>query len=896
MPKNKKDVMELLRKKPDEYWKVDLFEERGFKRQKCPSCGTYFWSINERENCSSPPCGDYEFIGKPPTKKSFDLIKAWRAIEKFFVKNGHTSINRYPIICRWFPGLFFTVASIVDFQRSVGGKPVFEFPVDPLVVPQPCLRFNDIPNIGVSGRHMSSFTMVGQHTKKYWKDRCIELDYELMTKVFGIPEDKIVFTEDIWVGPSAFGSSLEYLVDGLELGTSVFTSFWGTPDNFKPMDEKVIDMGAGLERFTWISQGTPTIYDASYGPVIAKLKKTVDYDKELFTRYSRLSGRIDADKMNPRKAFEGVAGKLGVSVKELETSIGPLQAVYAITDHAKALTFAIADSGLPSNVGGGYNLRVLLRRALNLISKYNLDFTLNDVCEKHAKYLKPVYPSLAENLDEINEILDVEKKKYERSLDRARRVARTIVSKSRKVPKDRMIQLYESQGVTPELLKQVAESEGKDIEIAEDFYSSLTAKHSKDASAEFVEVDAPKTVNLYYSQPEAKEFTAKVLKNFKYQGKNWVILDRTLFYAEKGGQDHDTGWLDGKRVIDVQDIGGVVLHQAEPLPEGKTVKGQIDWDRRIILRNHHSATHIINGACRRVLGNHIWQAGAWKGIDKAHLDITHYENLSQEQIDRIEKLANKVVQENRPVTQNLMPRTEAESKYGFRLYQGGAVPAAELYIVEVKDWDVEACGGTHVSRTGVIKKIVISGTEKIQDGIVRVHFLAGEPALEYLKKMDSLLKETAGLLGVKESKVPESVKKLLSKWKSKRKEFERFLKKTAEEKSNDINPIELDGVKAYVSVVEGVDMLGLREVSKKLGNDDSFVFLVSDRGFVFAAAGKNVIERGINAGKIVREITGSYGGGGGGPPEKGEGMIKDSTSLEQLVDDVKGKLRRALNG
>ncbi|MCD4740064.1 alanine--tRNA ligase, partial [archaeon] len=707
--------MKFLRKDPDKYWKVKIFEERGYKRKKCPSCGKYFWSLDDREYCGDPPCGEYEFLGKAPTKKSFDLIQMWNAVEKFFEKEGHESIKRYPVICRWFPGLYFTVASIVDFQRSVGGKPVFEFPADPLVVPQPCLRFNDIPNIGVSGRHMSCFTMIGQHSKGYWKDECMRLDYKFMTKVLGINENKLMFLEDIWAGPSAFGSSLEYFVDGLELGTSVFTSFWGSPSNYTLMDEPVIDMGAGLERFTWISQGTPTIYDASYGPVIAKLKKHVTYDEKLFLRYSKLSGKIDADTRNLSESVKQVADQLKISQEDLDNQIRPVQALYAICDHAKALTFAITDGGLPSNVGGGYNLRVILRRALNLINENEFPFTIYDVCEQHANYLKPIYPTLVNHLDGVQEILNVEEKKYSRSLDRAKRTARTILSKTSEVPRDKMVELYESQGVTPELLKQVAKKEGKNIELPYDFYSQLTATHATEKVTKFVEIDAQPTKHLYYKQPNAKEFKANVLKNITLDGKNWVVLDETLFYGEKGGQDHDLGWLNNKKVNNVQEVGKVTIHQIESL-HGK-VKGKIDWQRREILRNHHSCTHIVNGACRRVLGEHVWQAGAWKGIDKAHLDITHYANLTQEQVERVESLVNKTIKENREVTQKLTPRVEAEAKHGFRLYQGGAVPAKELFIVSIKDWDVEACGGTHVQNTNQIGKAVITGTERIQDGI-----------------------------------------------------------------------------------------------------------------------------------------------------------------------------------
>jgi alanyl-tRNA synthetase len=529
------------------------------------------------------------------------------------------------------------------------------------------------------------------------------------------------------------------------------------------------------------------------------------------------------------------------------------------------------------------------------MKEHEFDFELGAVCEEHAKYLKPIYPSLSEHLDEINEILDVEKERYERSLDRARRTVRTVLSRETRVPTEKMVELYESQGVTPELIQQVAKEEGKKVELPEDFYSQLTASHATEKPAEFVEIDAPETQHLYYKEPESREFTAKVVKSLDYQGKSWTILDRTLFYGEKGGQDHDTGWLDDQRVNDVQEIGNVTLHQVdEPLDQGKTVKGTLDWERRVILRNHHTCTHIVNGACRRVLGDHVWQAGAWKGVDKAHLDITHYENLTQEQVEKVEALVNKVIKEDRPVTQQLTPRIKAEEKYGFRLYQGGAVPAAELFIVNVKDWDVEACGGTHTSGTGQIGKAVIVGTERIQDGIVRVHFKAGAAADAYLSKMDELASEAAKLLDVKKADVPKAVKKLVSDWKAKRKQLESLLEENAGKQTGEMKPVVLKGMKIYTAVIPNADMQVLRAVSLQLSADDSLVFLVSDKGPVFASAGKKLLERGVNAGQLVREAASSRKGGGGGPPEKGEGMIRDASSLEKLLSEVREKAGKAL--
>ena len=183
------------------------------------------------------------------------------------------------MVCRWRDDLYYTIASIVDFQRVADGKVMFELPGNPLVVPQMCLRFNDIENVGITGRHYTSFCMVGQtcdadSSGGYWKDRCIDLDFGLLVDIFGISPAEITFVEDVWIGAGAFGSSLEYFVRGLELGNAVFTEFEGNEKNHRVLKNKIIDMGAGLERLSWITNGTPTSYDCTFEPILKKIYET----------------------------------------------------------------------------------------------------------------------------------------------------------------------------------------------------------------------------------------------------------------------------------------------------------------------------------------------------------------------------------------------------------------------------------------------------------------------------------------------------------------------------------------------------------------------------------------------------------------------------------------------
>ena len=767
---DKKNLIKKLQSNPQRYWKVKLFDELGFKRRQCNNCKKFFWTLTNQEKCNDASCRTYDFIGNPPTKKPLDYFETWKTIEKFFVKNDHTSINPYPVVCRWIPNLYFTVAGIVDFLRVDNGNVSFDLPANPLILTQPCLRFNDVINTGINGKSYTAFGMIQQTAlydgkQGYWKDECIDLDWRLLTEVFGIPDGEIVFIEDAWLGPTAFGSSLEYHVQGLELGNAVFTEFAGTIDNYKEMDNKIIDMGAGHERFAWITQGTPTSYDVVFGDVIKKLKKVcdIDYDKDFFLKYSKISGGLNADEGDLNLQRKNVAKELKVSVDELEKRVLPLEALYAIADHSRALTFAIAGSGLPSNIGGGYNLRVILRRALSFINKFNFPIKLEEVSIWHANYLKKLFPELKKHEDDIVKILTVEEKRYNQTVQRSKKIVEDF--SGRKVPEEDLMKLYESEGITPEQLN---------IEAPPNFYQKITEKHMGHKSEEmkfpFDLNNLPSTKILYYEKPPVFEFKAKVLKVVE----SFVILDQTSFYPTSGGQMHDTGYIGDAKVVDVIKIGNVIIHKIEGnVKEGKTITGKVDKVRRGKLRKHHDSIHIINGVVHKVIGPWCHQHGTEKDVDKARIDITHYEALTDEQIDKIENMANEIIEKNLPITKTLMDRSEAERKYGFEIYTGGYVPSKQIRIVSMEKFDIEACAGTHGDSTGDIGCISIIKTKRIADGLVRIEIKSGDVALEYLKEKERILQDVAKKLDVKEEDVPKAVERLFETWKHKRKQLKK---------------------------------------------------------------------------------------------------------------------------
>jgi len=235
---------------------------------------------------------------------------------------------------------------------------------------------------------------------------------------------------------------------------------------------------------------------------------------------------------------------------------------------------------------------------------------------------------------------------------------------------------------------------------------------------------------------------------------------------------HDTGVLAGKRVLDVFKQDEVILHKLENssgLKKGQIVLGKIDFDRRKQLMQHHSSAHLINAVARQVLGKHVWQAGAAKTLEKGRLDITHFEQLSEKELKEIESKANELIKKNLKIKCEILPREKAEQKYGMEIYQGGFIPGRNLRIVSVGDLDSEACGGTHANSTGELEQIKLLGSTRIQDGVVRINFVAGKAAQKICEAKASVLDEVARVLGVDVEQVPARAKELFKKWKKARK-------------------------------------------------------------------------------------------------------------------------------
>ena len=886
---DKNQILKEFSSDPDKYYKVKLFQEQGFVRKSCSKCGRFFWTLDaDRTLCPDDGTDTYSFIGEPPTSKRFDYTQSWKQVEEFFVKNNHTSVSRYPVVCRWRDDLYFTIASIVDFQRIMGSKVVFEFPANPLVVPQTCLRFKDLENVGVTGRHFSSFCMIGQHSvpnnQGYWKDECVDLDYRLLTDQFGIKKEEVVFVEDVWAGGGSFGPSLEYFVRGLELGNAVFTEFQGELGQHTTLDQRVIDMGAGLERFAWITMGTPTAYDCCFGPINEKLfnKIGIDSDSEILRKYfTEIAKEIDHyDDLNEVRRL--AIKNAGITDSQLTKMITPMEGMYLIADHLRTLIFAITDGALPSNVGGGYNLRMMLRRINATVGKLNLKLDIDDLIDTHIDYLKDTYPELNEKREDVKQILKIESARYEESKVHMKKKAEKIREKGTPTV-DELITFYESDGITPEYLKEVDAIS----EVPSSFYSKLSDLHQSEKKKAITELPLeklPETETLFYKD-DPMEFEAKVIKVFDDQ----VVLDKTSFYARGGGQEPDHGSIAGFEVVDVDKHADIIVHKLKGgIPnEGDTVQCKVDATRRSNITKNHTSTHIINTSARSVLGSWVWQHSAFKDDDHARLDITHHSSLNDQQVKQIEDAANKMIKENYPVKIEYFDRGTAEQQYGFRIYQGGVVPVKSVRIVSIEDKDIEACGGTHVKNTGDIELIKITKTKRIQDGVVRLEFVSGPNAFDYVKEQEEESKK-------KEQQAIE--KQQLEKQREENKDKARekipvFIEKILAGESLDSEGINSKGKLCFTSSDNYDDYFNQNFGKKLIAKDDTAAFCgifeagPTIRVMIFAGE-----KSGVNAGEIAKEIASILGGSGGGDAKFAQGGGKDTSKKDEAIQKAKSMI------
>lgn len=888
-------------------------EELGFTKKTCATCGNDFWSIGDRATCGDAPCDKYEFIGNPATTKKYDLFDIQKEFKNFFKERGHTPIDRYPVLAkRWRDDVFLVGASIYDFQPWVTSGLV-EPPANPLVIAQPSIRLNDVDNVGRTGRHMTCFTMGAHHAFNtdenpiYWKDETVKYCHDFI-KHIGIDPSEITYIESWWEGGGNAGPCYEICVRGVELATLVFIQYKTTQEGLKEIPLKIVDTGYGLERFAWISQGTPTAYDASFGPVIDQLKKLADVelDENILGENARIAGMMDIEDIADLKELRHrVAERLGISVEELKNATEPMEAVYVIADHTRCLCFMLADGVIPSNVKEGYLARLVLRRTIRFMKDLNLEESLGDIMKIQLDFLSKTYPEIEEQQNHIIKVVNLEEIRYSKTVSKGIQLVKKSIKDLKKENKDEipvkmLIKLYDSHGMPPETIEEIAEAENFKAAVPDNFYTLVAEEHSEESVEEKgeIELNFPETDLIFYNNPYKTEFEAGIIGFYE----NNVILDRTIFYPEGGGQPSDVGFIGVKGnkmnkfpVLHAEKVQGVVLHKMdhediEKLKPyiGSRVTGDIDPYRRTLLTQNHTATHLIVAAAREVLGGHVWQAGAQKGVKKSRIDLSHYKRISNDDLQEIELIANRYVMGNYSVHTKWMDRTNAEKKYGFSLYQGGVVPGANIRTVKIDGINVQACAGTHVKRTGDIGLVKITRTERIQDGVERLEFSAGEAAVKAVQTNDDLLKESSVVFKVTAKQLPKTCDRFFNEWKAFKNEIERLKDEIAKLKIGELSDyaVNIGNMKVLSQVVEA-DINELVKIATDFTeNEDGLdVVVIGNReGKIVGSSSMKAVDTGVKINKIIKDAAGILGGGGGGKPTLAQGAGKNSDKIQEALE------------
>ena len=749
---------------------IKYLKDNDYQRKTCTRCGKVFWTLDKkRETCGEVPCDPYSFIGNPPTSKKYSLEEMREEFLSFFEKQGHKRIKRYPIVARWREDVYLVNASIYDFQPHVTSGKVPP-PGNPLVVSQPCIRTVDLDNVGKTGRHLSVFEMGGAKSfnfpgkEVYWKDKTVELSVKFLQNL-GVKKEEIVFKEKPWAGGGNAGSSLEVMVRGLEVATLVFMDMVETPEGdveidgirYRKMGNRIVDTGYGIERLAWLSQGTDTVYEALYPKMLTELLHEIklgrpDFLREFMNAYSMEDG-------------SEVEFMRSLDVNERK-SLDKLSNTYILADHTRAITILLFDGLVPSNSKAGYVLRMLVRRALLSRKKLGIETELWDLIDQQKERFKDILDIRLES--SAREIVKLEVERFDELLSKGDGMIKKY-AKAGAISSENVLLLFESNGLPIEYVKERCDAlKIKFPEKLEKNKGFSNVRKEPKEKEHILQKKYPETGKAYYENERIFEFNSKVIG---LEGSS-VVLEDTYFYPEGGGQPSDQGVLiaSGKKVEvrAVKIVDGTIVHEVDDVDGisiGQTVHGMVSTDRRWRLMQNHTATHILLSSIRDVLGPHIWQAGAQKDERVSRLDVTHFKDILQDEIFKIEERANEIIRLNLPMHKEFVNRNDAEANFGFTLYQGGIPNGNKLRLVEIPGIDAEGCGGTHLDFTGEVGYIKVVKVERIQDGIIRFSFAAGKSAVEFSNAQSNQLNEMREKMGENPIKVLESLTQSLEETK-----------------------------------------------------------------------------------------------------------------------------------
>ena len=837
------------------------------------------------------------------------------------------------------PTLLLTVAGMVPFKPYfLGQKPA---PTPRVTTFQKCIRTNDLDNVGRTARHHTFFEMLGNFSfGDYFKKEAIKWSYEFITEVLKIEKDRLwvsVFetddeAEELWVSECNFprerivrlgeddnwwaagptgscGPCSEIYVDlGVEFGGNensrlgdadtdnrfieiwnlVFTEWNRMEDgHLEPLPKKNIDTGAGLERIASVVQGKANNFETDLlFPIVEEMAK--------------VAGIKYGD--NPKMDF---------SLK-------------VIADHTRAVTFLINDGVIPSNEGRGYILRRILRRAIRHGRLLGVkELFLYNLVDTIVELMKGSYADLATNLKHIKKVVKIEEEKFSNTLDLGIQHVMNAIEEAKAKGEDFLsgdvtFKLYDTYGFPYELTEEICgenqikvyknEFDQKMEEQRELARSSREVVMEKGQDA-FIEAFFDEHGKTIFTGYESLKETAKILFVKKLdEDKFMVITDRTPFYAESGGQEADYGSMVSNTgssgiVIDVKKQKEIFMHTVKivngiyNLVEGTEVQLTVDANRRSAISKNHSATHLLQKALREVLGTHVQQAGSLVSADRLRFDFNHYEAVTDEELEKVERLVNAKISE--AVASNIREMSMDEAKKLGAMALFGDKYQDIVRVVSFGDFSTELCGGIHVANTSEIGLFKIVSETGIAAGVRRIEAQTGFHAYETVKSMEKLIDRVSKVLKTDASKLEEKVEKVSEELRASLKEIEELKSKIASFEVNSLfeQVSEINGVKVLVKGFENKESDSLREIvdkaKDKLGS--CVVVLGSNNGKAIFAVGvtKDLTSK-VKAGDLVKQLAQLAGGNGGGRPDFAQAGGKDGAKVHEALEVAKTLLSEKL--
>ena len=865
---------------------------------------------------------------------------------EFFESKGHLALKSFSLVPHNDKSLLLINSGMAPLKPYFTGQEIP--PRKRVTTCQKCIRTGDIENVGKTARHGTFFEMLGNFSfGDYFKEEAIQWTWEFLTEVVGLDPDRLypsVYVDDdeafeIWnkkMGIPAerifkFGKEDNFWEHGsgpcgpcsevyydrgekygcgkpdctvgcdcdryMEIWNDVFTQFDNDGNgNYSELEQKNIDTGMGLERLASVVQDVDSVFD-------------VDTIKALSDHVCRLAGV-----------------EYG---KEYDSDVS----IRVITDHIRSVTFMISDGIMPSNEGRGYVLRRLLRRACRHGRLLGIEKGfLPELAETVIAGSKDGYPELEEKKEFILKVISKEEEQFNKTIDQGLGILSDMIEKmeaegAKTLGGEDAFRLYDTYGFPLDLTKEILEEKGMDAD-EEGFRECMEVQRKKARDAREVTNYMGADVTVYESIDPSITSTFVGYDRLSHESevtvltteteiadalsdgeKGTIFVQETPFYATSGGQEADTGYIrtaEGEfRVEDtVKLLGGKIGHVGVMtkgmIKNGDKVTLEVDAKKRALSARNHSATHLLQKALRTVLGTHVEQAGSSVNEDRLRFDFTHFSAMTPEELKKVEDIVNEKIAAALPVVVKNMPIEEAKKTGAQALF--GEKYGDIVRVVNMGDFSIEFCGGTHVQNTSEIAAFKILSETGVAAGVRRIEALTSEGLMKYYEELEEKLKNAAHLLKATPDSLADKITHLMSENKALHSEVESLKSRMAQDAVGDVmdQVKEVKGVKLLAAEVDGVDMNGLRDLGdqlkEKLG-DGVVVLASANEGKVslMATATDGAMKKGAHAGNLVKGIAGCVGGGGGGRPNmaqaggKNPEGIKDA--LEKAAEVLEGQIK-----